>query len=85
MRRSTSGSCRNRRAPSPSRSASSCPASLDKTFVYASAEPSEQFQSYAEAARRDPSWRYLEVPATHWLMYTHPHEVAAIILDPDHA
>ena len=27
---------------------------------------------YAEAARRDPTWRYVEVPATHWLMYTHP-------------
>jgi len=61
------------------------PASLDKTFVHASAEPSGQFQSYAEAARRDPAWRYLEVQATHWLMYTHPHEVTAIILDPDHA
>ena len=59
------------------------PADLDKTFVFASAEPSPQFRPYAEAARRDPSWRYVEVPATHWLMYTHPAEVAAIILDPD--
>ena len=59
------------------------PAALDKTFVFASAERSTQFRPYAAAARRDPSWRYIEVPATHWLMYTHPREVAAIILDED--
>jgi pimeloyl-ACP methyl ester carboxylesterase len=59
------------------------PAALDKTFVFASAERSTQFRTYAAAARRDPSWRYIEVPATHWLMYTHPREVAAIILDDD--
>jgi len=59
------------------------PADLDKTFVFASAEQSEQFRAYAEAARRDATWRYVEIPATHWLMYTHPDEVAAIILDPD--
>jgi hypothetical protein len=60
------------------------PAALDKTYVHASCEPSRQFQSYAAAARDDPSWRYIEVPATHWLMFTHPGEVAAIILDPQH-
>jgi pimeloyl-ACP methyl ester carboxylesterase len=59
------------------------PTTLDKTFVFASAERSPQFRPYAAAARHDPSWRYIEVPATHWLMYTHPREVAAIILDPD--
>jgi pimeloyl-ACP methyl ester carboxylesterase len=59
------------------------PASLDKTYVFAGDEPSPQFRPYADAARRDPSWRYIELPATHWLMYTHPHEVAAIILDPE--
>ena len=59
------------------------PATLDKTFVFASAERSPQFRPYAVAARRDPSWRYIEVPATHWLMFSHPREVAAIILDPD--
>ena len=61
------------------------PADLDKTYVFASAERSTQFRTYAAAARRDPSWRYVEVPATHWLMYTHPGEVAAIILDPEQA
>ena len=61
------------------------PADLDKTFVFASAEQSEQFTAYAEAARRDATWRYVEIPATHWLMYTHPDEVAAIILDPGNA
>jgi pimeloyl-ACP methyl ester carboxylesterase len=61
------------------------PAELDKTYVFATAESSRQFRSYAAAARRDPSWRYLEVPATHWLIYSHPDEVAAIILDPEHA
>jgi pimeloyl-ACP methyl ester carboxylesterase len=60
------------------------PAALDKTYVHASAEPSEQFRRYAEAARNDGAWRYVEVPATHWLMFTHPREVAAIILDPLH-
>ena len=59
------------------------PADLDKTYVFAGAEPSPQFRPYAAAARRDPAWRYVEVPATHWLMYTHPGEVAAIILDSE--
>jgi pimeloyl-ACP methyl ester carboxylesterase len=59
------------------------PASLDKTYVFASLEPSPQFRPYAEAAKRDPAWRYIVVPATHWLMYTNPHDVAAIILDPE--
>ena len=58
------------------------PDELDKTYVYATDEPSPQFRPYAEAARADPSWRYVELPATHWLIYTHPAEVAAIILDP---
>jgi hypothetical protein len=61
------------------------PPSLDKTYVFASAEPSPQFRCYALAAQQDPSWRYVEIPATHWLMYTHPDEVAAIILDPEGA
>jgi hypothetical protein len=61
------------------------PPELDKTYVFATAEPSEQFRPYAEAARRDPSWRYVEVPATHWLIYSHPREVATIILDPEKA
>jgi hypothetical protein len=56
------------------------PAALDKVYVHASCEPSPQFRRYAEAAREEPSWRYFEVPATHWLMFTHPREVATIIL-----
>ena len=51
--------------------------------AHLSLEPSPQFRPYAEAAKRDPAWRYIEVPATHWLMYTNPHDVAAIILDPE--
>lgn len=58
------------------------PADLDKTFVHASEEPSPLFRRYAEAARSDPSWHYVELPGTHWLMYTNPREVAAVILDP---
>jgi pimeloyl-ACP methyl ester carboxylesterase len=58
------------------------PATLDKTYVRATRETSQQFRRYAEAARDDPSWRYIEVPATHWLLLTHPREVATIILDP---
>jgi pimeloyl-ACP methyl ester carboxylesterase len=56
------------------------PAALDKVYVHATCEPSAQFRRYAEAAREEPSWRYIEVPATHWLMFTHPGEVARIIL-----
>lgn len=59
------------------------PASLDKTYVSATLEPSPQFRRYAEAARHDPAWRYIELPATHWLMYTDPDDVAAIIVDPE--
>jgi pimeloyl-ACP methyl ester carboxylesterase len=58
------------------------PATLDKTYVYARCESSQQFHRYAEAARGDASWRYVEVPATHWLMFTHADDVAAVILDP---
>ncbi len=57
------------------------PDSVDKTYVHANREPSQQFRRYAAAARDEPSWRYIEVPATHWLLFTHPREVAAIILD----
>jgi pimeloyl-ACP methyl ester carboxylesterase len=58
------------------------PADLDKTFVHASKESSPRFRHYAEAARSDPSWHYVEIPGAHWLMYTNPREVAAVILDP---
>jgi pimeloyl-ACP methyl ester carboxylesterase len=58
------------------------PADLPKTFVYALGNQPSRFAHYAEVCRADPAWRYHELPGDHWLMLSHPAEVAALILDP---
>lgn len=59
------------------------PAALPKTYVSAGAEPSTRFARYAAAVAASPDWDHRELPGTHWLMITHPAEVARIILDDD--
>lgn len=60
------------------------PAHIDLTYVHATGDANTRFARYAAAARADPRWRYIELPGSHWLMVSHPREVAAIILDPAH-
>lgn len=57
------------------------PADLPKTYVAATAERNRRFEPYARAARARPDWQFRELPGSHWLMYTHPDEVADIVLD----
>jgi pimeloyl-ACP methyl ester carboxylesterase len=56
------------------------PPDVRKTFVYASANPGSRFTTYAEASAADPAWQYHELPGPHFLMFSHPEEVAEIIL-----
>ncbi len=56
------------------------PEELSKTYVFATGYDNARFAPYADGARQDPSWDYVELPGSHWLMFTHPREVAEIIL-----
>jgi hypothetical protein len=56
------------------------PAAVDKTYVYATGNQPSRFSAYATAAAADPSWHYTELDGSHWLMFTHPREVAEIVL-----
>lgn len=56
------------------------PDDVDKTYVYATKDQPSRFTRYAEAAAAHPAWRYVELPGSHWLMFSHPREVAEIIL-----
>jgi len=56
--------------------------SIERTYVHATGDRSDRFRAYASAARADPDWRYHELAGSHWLMISHPDEVAAIILGP---
>lgn len=56
------------------------PDDLPKTYVFATDDATTRFGAYARAARADPTWDYAELPGSHWLMFSHPTEVAEIIL-----
>ena len=56
------------------------PDHVTKTFVYATDSPNSRFTAYAEACRTHPEWRYHELAGPHFLMFSHPVEVAEIIL-----
>lgn len=56
------------------------PDDLPKTYVYATGSGPSRFSGYAEAAAADPAWDYVELDGSHWLMFSHPREVADIIL-----
>lgn len=58
------------------------PATVDTTYVAATADVDSPFAGYAAAARAAPNWRYVEVDASHWLMIARPADVASIIRDP---
>ena len=56
------------------------PDALPKTYVAATGYSPTRFAHYAEAASANPDWDYVELPGSHWLMFSHPNEVAEIIL-----
>ena len=56
------------------------PDEVPKTYVYATGNQPSRFERYGAAARAHPAWDYTELPGSHWLMFTHPREVAEIIL-----
>jgi pimeloyl-ACP methyl ester carboxylesterase len=56
------------------------PEEMPKTYVSATGYSPTRFGDYAAAAAADPAWDYVELPASHWLMFSHPTEVAEIIL-----
>jgi pimeloyl-ACP methyl ester carboxylesterase len=57
------------------------PDGVRKTYVFATDSPGSRFGTYAHAAEADPVWAYHELPGAHFLMFTHPDEVADIILN----
>lgn len=63
-------------APMPT----SLPEGIRRTYVFATGHEPSRFAGYAEGARADPSWEYHELPGSHWLMFSHPDDVARIIL-----
>jgi pimeloyl-ACP methyl ester carboxylesterase len=56
------------------------PDALPKTYVAATGYAPSRFTHYAEVAAASPHWDYVELPGSHWLMFSHPREVAEIIL-----
>jgi pimeloyl-ACP methyl ester carboxylesterase len=56
------------------------PDPLPKTYVAATGYSPSRFGHYADAAEGNPHWHFVALPASHWLMFSHPREVADIIL-----
>lgn len=56
------------------------PDDVPKTYVFATGDLPSRFERYAAAAREHPAWDYTELAGSHWLMFSHPAEVAGIIL-----
>lgn len=55
------------------------PDHVDKTFVHATGYGPSRFDGYAAGAAANGTWDVIELPGSHWLMFSHPDEVAAII------
>ena len=51
-----------------------------KTFVFATGYEPTRFRLYADVIRDAPDWEYHELDGSHWLMFSHPDEVASIIV-----
>lgn len=56
-------------------------AHIRPVFVTATGYSPSRFSEYADGARSDPAWRTHEIESDHWPMFSHPAELAAIILD----
>ncbi|MDH3299969.1 MAG: alpha/beta hydrolase [Acidimicrobiia bacterium] len=59
------------------------PDRIVKTYVYAASPEPTKFSAYSAAAKADPGWHHHQLEGPHFLMYSHPDEVTAIILDAD--
>jgi pimeloyl-ACP methyl ester carboxylesterase len=57
----------------------SLPDGVPRTYVFATGYRPTRFAGYAAGARNDPSWDYIELDGSHWLMFSHPDDVARII------
>lgn len=58
----------------------SVPDGIACTYVFATGYEPTRFAGYAQGAAADPNWDYIELDGSHWLMFSHPDEVANIIL-----
>lgn len=56
------------------------PNNVAKTFIYAAGNTNGRFTQYADAVRNDPAWTYHELDGPHFLMLSHPEELANIVL-----
>lgn len=52
-----------------------------KTYLFCTANVPTVFAGYAAAARAAADWRYVELPAPHLVMFSHPDALTKIILD----
>lgn len=57
------------------------PTTVAKTYVFARGDQASRFAHYADVIRNDPAWTYRELAGPHFLMFSHPAQVAEIILD----
>lgn len=53
---------------------------LGLTVLPPARERRERAIALVHGARTDPAWEYLELPGSHRVMFSHPREVADIIL-----
>lgn len=56
------------------------PPGVRATYVAATGRPESRFADYALGAANDPAWRSLGLPGGHFLMFSHPDEVADAIV-----
>jgi len=55
------------------------PTGLSKAYIAATGYDNIRFGGYAADARERPDWEYHELSGDHWLMFSHPVELARII------
>lgn len=56
------------------------PARIRRTYVRALGEDAAPFEKYACACRNDVSWSYIELDGSHMLQFSHPDDLATIIV-----
>jgi pimeloyl-ACP methyl ester carboxylesterase len=52
-------------------------------YIHATGRDAAPFAPYAVAAKANARWRYTQLDGPHMLQYTHPNELASIIVDVD--
>lgn len=56
------------------------PSHIRRTYVRALGEDAAPFAKYAHACRNDSSWSYVELDGPHMLQFSHPDDLATIIM-----